>query len=571
MLVALSIRDIVLIDKLDLELYAGLNVLTGETGAGKSILLDSLGLATGSRADKGLVRNGTERGSVSATFDVAKSHSVGKLLDEHSIDVSSANGTGRMEIILRRVQGVDGRSRAFINDESVSIGLLREVGVQLLEVHGQHDDRGLLSASAHRALLDNFARLEKRVEGLKDIYARMRKAELDLDEARANIAEARAQADYFRHVLDELRELATESGEETELSTKRTLMMHAEKIIDDLIAAQKLIDGDRGMVHQMSRALRRLEGANEKAEGTLDGVIEQIDRTLAEAHESKEQIRNAMDGFDFSSYELETVEERLFALRAAARKHNVQPDDLAGLIVQFEERLKEAEGDETRLDALEAEVALCQTLFDDEASTISQERQKAAKKLDKGVAKELRPLKLEKAQFRCEVVSDPKGQRAASGFDRIQFLISTNPGAPLAPMVEIASGGELARFILALKVVLAKRGTAGTLIFDEVDQGIGGAVADAVGERLARLSDSCQVLVVTHSPQVAARADQHWRISKGTSANEVASGESDVVTRIDDLSDKGRHEEIARMLAGAKVTKEARAAAKRLIEAGVSP
>lgn len=571
MLVALSIRDIVLIDKLDLELYAGLNVLTGETGAGKSILLDSLGLATGSRADKGLVRNGAERGSVSATFDVAQSHPVRHLLDEHSIDGINANAAGRMEIILRRVQGVDGRSRAFINDESVSIGLLHQVGEQLLEVHGQHDERGLLSASSHRALLDNFAGLEKRVDGLKDIYARLRKAENDLDEARANITEARAQADYFRHVLEELRELATESGEEMELSTKRTLMMHAEKIIDDLVAAQKLIDGDRGMVHQMSRALRRLEGANEKAEGTLDEVIAQIDRTLAEAHESKEQIRNAMDGFDFSSYELDVVEERLFALRAAARKHNVQPDDLVGLIIQFEDRLKEAEGDETRLDALEAEVVLCQSMFDDAASVISQERQKAAKKLNRGVAKELKPLKLEKAKFQCEVITDLEGDRTAAGFDRIQFLISTNPGAPLAPMVEIASGGELARFILALKVVLAKRSAAGTLIFDEVDQGIGGAVADAVGERLLRLSESCQVLVVTHSPQVAARANRHWRISKGTSSNEVATGESDVVTRIDGLGDKGRHEEIARMLAGAEITKEARAAAKRLIEAGTSP
>ncbi len=569
MLTALSIRDIVLIDQLNLDLAAGLNVLTGETGAGKSILLDALGLAIGGRADKGLVRVGQERGSVSAEFEVNQNHPAVKLLVDHDLGFLEEVSKDRVSFILRRVQTVDGRARAYINDQPVSVALLGLVGNALLEVHGQHDDRGLLNATAHRALLDSYGQLNTTVNEVRTCHQVLREANNALEEARAGIADASAQADYYRHVLEELRNLDPQSGEEEALSTKRTLMMNAEKIVDDLNAAAKQLDGGSGIVRRLSGALRRLEDAAERSSEILLPAIEQVDRAISEAHEAQSVIENTLRSLEFDQNELENTEERLFALRAAGRKHNVTVDHLEELMKSFEDKLDQAEMGEMQLDRLEEALEAAKIAYAEAANKLSDDRKAAAVKLNKAIAKELSPLKLDKATFHCAVEKGDVLDGNADGIDRIQFLISTNPGTPLAPMIEIASGGELARFILALKVALARRGEAGTLIFDEVDQGVGGAVADAVGERLARLSKSAQVLVVTHSPQVAARAENHWRISK----SEMTDGKKrkSVVTRVDCLDEKGHKEEVARMLAGAEVTEEARAAAERLISPEAQP
>lgn len=565
MLVALSIRDIVLIDELDLELKSGLNVLTGETGAGKSILLDALGLATGGRADKGLVRHGQERGSAAAAFEVPHSHPSLAVLVAHGIDIEPEDG-GVCEIILRRIQSVDGRSRAFINDEPVGITLLKTIGESLVEVHGQHDERGLLNASSHRALLDAYGGLSQMSSQVARLFGGLREAQAELERVRGTIVEARAQADYYTHVLEELRLLDPQEDEEDQLAARRTFMMHAEQISGDLSNTIRDLSGSRGLLAGLPKALRRLEKAREKAGESLDVSIASLERVLNEAAEANDQLNSALHEVQYDPQELEQSEERLFALRAAARKHNVRPGELAGLIVTFQARLDEAQAGEARLDELEAQVEKARAEFWSAAEGLSAARVKAALKLDKAVAKELAPLKLDKATFKTLISRIDEARIGEGGLDKVEYLVSTNPGSPLGPMVTIASGGELARFILALKVCLAAEGSAATLIFDEVDQGVGGAVADAVGERLARLAEGGQVLVVTHSPQVAARGACHWYIQKGgKKGGSPKSKADDVATRVTGLDEPGRREEIARMLAGAEVTDEARAAADQLI------
>ncbi|MEP0706801.1 MAG: DNA repair protein RecN [Parvibaculum sp.] len=553
MLAALSIRDIVLIERLELALDGGLCTLTGETGAGKSILLDALGLAIGARADAGLVRQGVEQGSVTAVFDVSPGHPARAILTENGLEAEG-------DLILRRVQTRDGRSRAFVNDQPVSIGLLRQVGDELVEVHGQHDERGLLDASGHRAMLDAFGGLEPRVAKLRQLWAAVSAARGALEEHEAMLAKAKAEQDYLTHVVGELDELQPQPGEETALAEERTLMMHSEKIAADLSEAEEALSGDGGLDARLNVALRRLSRVAEQAGGRLDAAIAALDRTLNEAAEARDQIAQAMAALEFDPARLEQSETRLFALRAAARKHNVQVDDLAALADKLRGQLQEIEGGEAKLAALRKAADEAAAAYGAEARALSEARAKAAAKLDREVMKELKPLKLDKASFQTHIDVLAEAQGGPDGIDRVSFLVSTNPGAPHGPLIKIASGGELSRFVLALKVALASRGSAPTLIFDEVDSGVGGAVAEAVGFRLAELAKDVQVVVVTHSPQVAARAQHHFRISKGGEAKAAK-----IATKVETLDAPARREEIARMLAGATVTDEARAAADRLI------
>jgi DNA repair protein RecN (Recombination protein N) len=555
MLAALSIRDIVLIDKLDLEFGPGLFVLTGETGAGKSILLDALSLALGSRGDVSLVRRSAAQGQVTATFELEPSHPVFALLSENGIE---AEGT----VMLRRVQGADGRSRAFLNDISVSVQLLRQVGRGLVEVHGQHDERALIDPSGHRDLVDAFGGLS--VEGARvgETYAAWQAA----DEAKARhageIAASRANADYLNHALEELRLLDPQPGEEDALASRRQLMMHAEKIAAELAEALDVLQGEGTDGARLAAALRRIERQAQLASGLLAPIAEALERVIAETNAARAKVEEAMAQMAFEPRELESVEERLFGLRAAARKHKVLVDDLPALKDRLEAELAALDVSEGRAAELEQAAASARKSYESAALSLSKARKAAAARLDEEVTRELAPLKLEKASFITHMETVPLAEGGPSGIDRIAFFVRTNPGTEPGPLMKVASGGELARVILALKVVLAARGSAPTLIFDEADAGVGGATAAAVGERLATLAARVQVLAVTHAPQVAALASGHMLIAKEAVLG--PEGEA-MATRVSVLEGAHRREEIARMLAGQTITDEARAAATRLM------
>jgi DNA repair protein RecN (Recombination protein N) len=557
MLISLLIRDFVLIERLDLEFGPQLSVLTGETGAGKSILLDALGLATGGRAERGFIRSGAGQASVTAVFDPPGDHPARAVLSGNGLESDGA-------LIFRRSIAPDGRSRAFINEQPVSIGLMREAGAMLLEIHGQHDDRGLLDAAGHRHLLDAFGGLSEEVANVEAAWRALAAAE---DAARAE-AEVRARAaqdyEYLKHMADELRTLDPKAGEETELANMRAVMMASEKITTDLTEAVEALAGQGGVDARMNLALRRLTRAQAIAQGRLDVAVAALDRAVIEASEARRAVEAAARGMAFDANTLEKAETRLFALRAAARKYGGTCDALVAKRAEVEARLQALGEGQSRAAELEKMKAAARKTYDAAAAALSAARAKAAAGLDSRVANELAPLKLTNASFRTQI--DRLGGDAVgpSGHDRVEFMVATNPGAPFGGLTRIASGGELARFILALKVALADEGSASTLIFDEVDRGVGGAVADAVGERLARLAKGEQVLVVTHSPQVAARGTHHLRVSKAMAAGAMT-------TRVDTLDAAGRREEIARMLAGAKVTDQARAAADQLIGAAIEP
>ena len=557
MLTSLSIRDFVLIERLDLEFAPGLCVLTGETGAGKSILLDALGLATGGRAERGFVRAGGAQATVTAVFDPPANHPVRAALSGNGLE-------GEGALIFRRAIGADGRSRAFVNDQPVSIGLMREAGAMLLEIHGQHDDRGLLDGAGHRNLLDAFGGLSDEVAEVEGAWRALAAAE----EALRVEAEAQSRAaqdfDYLKHVADELRTLDSRPGEETELANLRAVMMASEKISSDLSDAVDALSGQGGVEARLNLALRRLGRAQAAAQGRLDAAVAALDRAVIEVSEARRTVEAATRGLAFDANGLERAETRLFALRAAARKYGGSCDSLATKRAEAEARLAALSGAQSRARELERLKIEARAKYDAAANALSAARAKAAAALDARVAKELAPLKLANALFRTQIDRLSPEAAGPHGQDRAEFMVATNPGAPFGGLTRIASGGELARFILALKVSLADEGSASTLIFDEVDRGVGGAVADAVGERLARLAKGEQVLVVTHSPQVAARGSHHLRVSKAMTAGAMA-------TRVELLDASGRREEIARMLAGAKVTDEARAAADQLIGAGVEP
>jgi len=555
MLSRLSIRDIVLIDRLDIEFAGGLAVLTGETGAGKSILLDSFALALGGRGDQGLVRQGAEQGQVTAVFELARNHPANALLSEHGIPAED-------ELILRRVQFGDGRTRAYINDEPVSVQVLKALGQSLVEIHGQHDDRALVDVATHRRLLDAFGGLEADAARVETLWHARREASEAAEAHRAEVERAKREGDWLRHAVEELNKLAPEEGEETALADRRTMMMQSEKVAGDLREAHDAVGGSSSPVPALAAAIRRLERRSGQAPTLIEPAVKSLDAALNALEETRAHLEAALRAADYDPAELERIEERLFALRAAGRKYNVAVDDLAALAQKYKDDIALIDAGEDRLKALEAAAVQAGANYRKAAEVLSNARQKAGAVLDEAVNAELKPLKLERAKFSSEIASEPEAA-GPSGIDRVEFWVQTNPGTRPGPLMKVASGGELARFLLALKVVLADRGSAPTLVFDEIDTGVGGAVAEAIGVRLARLGRGVQVLAVTHAPQVAARADRHYMISKDA----LEKGKR-VATRVTEVAADHRREEIARMLAGAEITAEARAAAARLLKAG---
>jgi DNA repair protein RecN (Recombination protein N) len=552
MLTGLAIRDVVLIEALDLEFAGGLGALTGETGAGKSILLDALGLALGMRADSGLVRQGAAQASVTATFELPSDHPALTLLAEGELDVEPGE-----PLVIRRAVRADGGSRAFVNDQPASAGLLRALGATLIEVHGQHDDRGLLNARGHRALLDSFGRIDTAATAAA--HARWQQAAQALTTAAGELDSAARDREWLEHAVAELTAVAPEAGEEAALADARAAMQKGARLADELETAAALLEGSDGGLAQLRQAARRLDRLAGEHE-TLALALAAIDRAVIEASDAEDRLAEARAAFAFDPARLETMETRLFELRALARKHRVEPDALAALAEELSARLARIEAGGAGLAALEAELAAARAAYLAAAAALSSARSAAAARLDAAVAGELAPLRLDAARFRTAIEPLPESGWGPAGTDRLEFEISTNPGAPFAPLVKIASGGELSRFILALKVALAEEGGAGTMIFDEVDRGVGGAVAAAIGDRLARLAARAQILVVTHSPQVAARADRHWLIQKSSDGLVARTG-------VHVLDPAERREEIARMLSGAEITEEARAQAQRLLAA----
>ena len=550
MLTGLSIRDVVLIEALDLEFDAGLGVLTGETGAGKSILLDALGLALGARADSGLVRSGAEKAQVTASFDAPAN--VVALLTEN--DISIENGEALM---IRRSVRADGGSKAFINDQPCSAALLRDVGLHLVEIHGQHDDRGLLNPRGHRALLDAFGRCD--TASVSGLFAVWQDAKAKLESAREALENAARDREWLEHAVTELRRFAPQEGEEESLAGERADMQKGERIAEDLRAVLEAFEGSESGLAKLRSAARKLDRvANEHP--LLAEALTSLDRAVIEASEAEDKLIAATQALSFDPERLDAIEVRLFDLRGLARKHNVRPEELAQLTEELAAKLDAIEAGGEGIAKLEADVARHGEAYRKAASALSAQRKEAAKRLDAAVAGELAPLKLDAAKFQTAVEELPEDRWTATGMDRVEFLISTNPGAPFAPLAKIASGGELSRFILALKVALAEEGGAATIIFDEIDRGVGGAVASAIGERLARLAGAGkQLLAVTHSPQVAAKGQSHYFIAKSSEGTVTRTG----VTRLDP---EGRRQEIARMLSGAEITDEARAQAARLME-----
>ncbi|MQW85849.1 DNA repair protein RecN [Sinorhizobium saheli] len=553
MLAQLSIRDIVLIERLELSFDAGLSVLTGETGAGKSILLDSLSLALGGRGDGSLVRHGEDKGQVTAVFDVPAGHAARVLLHDNGIDDDG-------DLIFRRVQSSDGRTKAFINDQPVSVQLMRQVGQTLVEIHGQHDDRALVDTDAHRTLLDAFGGTTEAAEEVAGLYRAWKEAERGLRKHREKVEAAAREADYLRSSVEELETLSPRDGEEEELAEARARMMKVERIAGDISEASEFLNGNASPVPLIASLVRRLERKSHEAPGLLEETVELLDGALNQLSDAQMAVERALRNTEFDPKELERVEERLFALRAASRKYSVPVVELPALAVRMIADLADLDAGEEKLKQLEGQVAEAKATFDIAARALSERRHNTATALSAAVMEELPALKLERARFMVEVASDPAAP-SAEGIDSVEFHVQTNPGTRPGPIMKVASGGELSRFLLALKVALADRGSAPTLVFDEIDTGVGGAVADAIGQRLKRLSRTVQVLSVTHAPQVAARAATHLLISKGPSAQKAEM----IATRVARMDDAARTEEIARMLAGASITEEARAAAARLL------
>jgi len=550
MLARLGIRDLVLIDSLAIEFAKGLTVLTGETGAGKSILLDALGLALGSRADSALVREGAGQAIVTAEFELGAKHPAVALLAEQGLDAEGA-------LVIRRTLSADGKSRALVNDQPVSVGLLRRLGGLLVEIEGQFEQHGLLDPVTHRELLDCFAASPAQ-PAVATAYARWQAAIAARETAEADFSRARAEEEYLRHAAAELDRLAPEPDEEAGLARQRTDLQQREKLLAAITAASAELTGERAAQARLAAASRQLDRLPEAARARIAAALAAIERAQSEIEDAACQL-DALAGSELEEGgRLDSIEERLFALRAAARKHQVSVDDLAALRRRMAELLAGIDQGSDRLALLAREEQAARVQYLAEAEALSDARKAAALRLDKGVLRELPPLKLEKARFATRIERLPESGWSAAGWDQIAFEVATNPGAAPGPLNRIASGGELARFMLALKLVLAATGPVATLIFDEVDSGIGGAVAAAVGERLARLGERLQLLVVTHSPQVAARGNDHWRVSKRETKGRA-------VTEIERLPPDGRREEIARMLSGSVVTDEARRAAESLL------
>ena len=561
MLLGLSIRNVVLIDRLDLTFQRGLSVLTGETGAGKSILLDALGLALGARSDNALVRHGADQATVSAEFAVPETHPVRALLTEQAL-------TAEGNLLLRRQVGRDGRSRAFINDQPVSIALLRRVGDGLVEIEGQFEQHGLTDAATHRRLLDSYGGLRTAADETAATWRTWRQLQDARVEAEADLQRAQRDEAFLRHAVAELEAMDPKPNEEAALSETRSLLMHRGQVIEAMQAALAELSGDRGADAALAAAQRRLDRIAAKAGSQIEPILAALDRAAAEIADATAELQRLSADPDLDPRRLEQVEDRLFALRDLSRKHNTPVDGLAQLRDDFSARLAAVEDQGGALERLAKEEAVARQAYVKAATALNKRRVEAARRLDAAINTELPPLKLEKATFRTSVARLEESQWSEAGLDHVAFEVSTNPGTPPGPLGRIASGGELARFMLALKVVLATADPVPTLVFDEVDSGVGGATAAAVGERLARLADSQQVLVITHSPQVAALGAHHWRVQKISDEAVPEKRKADqrpVLTRVEALGAADRREEIARMLSGATITDEARAAADRLM------
>ena len=556
MLTTLSIRDIVLIEKLDLQLGRGLTVLTGETGAGKSILLDALGLALGARGDATLVRSGKEKGSVTAAYDLPVQHPALKFLREN--DIASEG-----ELVVKRVQTAEGGSRATVNDQPVSMAIVRQLSALLVELHGQHADRALVNVNSHRSLLDAFGALESDVGDVEKAWNLWSLKKHELEDHEEAMSRAEVERDYLEHAVKELSALSPEPDEELKLAEYRQLMMQAEQFVSAVIEAEDVLQGDKALEARLNAALRRMERRKEHAGGRLDAACSALEQLLLVINESSNALDEARRQFVFDPRDLEKSEERLFALRAAARKFRCRVDDLPNVQAKMIADVARLENGAELLIKLEAEEATARNKFEKLSDALSAKRKKAARQLDKAVLSELPALKLERAQFETALETDAS-KPGPSGIDRIEFRVATNPGAELQSLMKIASGGELARFMLALKVVLAAKGSAPVLIFDEIDTGVGGAVAEAIGKRLRQLSTDLQIIAVTYSPQVAAQANAHLLISK---SDENAARR--MATEVAPLTLESRREEVARMLSGDRVTAAARAQAEELLAGGI--
>jgi DNA repair protein RecN (Recombination protein N) len=547
MLRALDIRDMLIIDRLELSFQPGLNVLTGETGAGKSILLDSLGFVLGWRGRADLVRQGAEQGEVVAQFDLDAGHPA------HAV-LAKAGLPGGTELILRRVNAVDGRKTAWVNDRRCSGEVLRALSETLVELHGQHDDRGLLDPRGHRALLDAFGGLDAPRAAVRTAWSGLAAARKAVAATQAALDAIRDEEEFLRHAVAELDALDPQPGEDAALDLKRRTMQGAARIRDDVLRAAQLLGSD-GAEGAMGQAVRWLDGAADRADGTLDAPLAALQRALIELGEAQSGVEHSLETLDFDPMELEAAEERLFAIRALARKHDTPPDDLGDFAGGLRDRLAALDAGDADLARRQADLKAAQAAYDAAAAHLSDARVVAAAALDVAVMAELSPLKMERAEFRTVLTEADPGP---DGCDTATFTVATNPGAPAGALNKIASGGELSRFLLALKVCLTGQDSGVTMIFDEIDRGVGGATADAVGRRLADLARSGQVLVVTHSPQVAARGAHHWRVQK-----QVTDGLT--LSSVAALSETDRIDEIARMLAGDTITDEARAAARKLL------
>lgn len=537
-----------IIDRLELEFQPGLNVLTGETGAGKSILLDSLGFVLGWRGRADLVRTGAEQGEVVAVFDLPVDHPAHAVLDEAGIPADD-------EVVLRRVNRSDGRKTAWVNDRRASGEVLRALSDTLVELHGQQDDKGLLNPRVHRQLLDEFAGLSGKVDQVKTAWRSVAQASSALDEVRLRIEAAKAEEEFLRHAVEELDALDPQPGEDAELDARRRLMQASERIGEDISRAHQALGVGEGAEARLGDALRWLEGAAEQAGETLDAPIAALGRAMDELGEAVSGVESAMDSLSFNPHELEQVEERLFAIRAMARKHMTTPDELGVFAEDLRSRLAALDAGADEIAGCETALADARAHYDTAAQALSNARREAAARLDQAMGAELAPLKMERAVFTTDITNSDPGP---DGIDAVTFTVATNPGAPSGPLNKIASGGELSRFLLALKVCLTRDAAGLTMIFDEIDRGVGGATADAVGRRLADLAAAGQVLVVTHSPQVAALGGHHWRVSKA-----VTDGVT--LSTVSPLSSDQRVDEIARMISGDTISDAAKAAAKELL------
>ncbi len=554
MLQSLSIRNVVLIDKLDIDFQPHLSVLTGETGAGKSILLDSLGLVLGKRAETSLIRQGEDKLSVTAVFDAEPDNApLRELLSENELDAGE-------EIIIKRVLNRDGKSKIFFNDQPISARLLKDIGKYLVEIHGQFDNQGLLNPANHRDVLDAYGNYSALRRKTAEAYREYRRAVSARAQAEADISRAKADEDNLRHWVRELENIAPRRGEEAKLQQRRQELMNAEKIIESLNYAYAALTQGADVQSALRQAQSAVDKANRHVDGKYDEIFGALDRALIEVNDAVERIEEASSEVSLSADEQENIDSRLFALKDLARKHGVAVDDLEDVLTDFRQKLNNIELGEDGLSSLRQAEQAARQAYLEASGMLHQARVKAAAELDRLVMQELPPLKMERAKFVTQIEKQPENAWSENGFDDIYFTVATNPNSPQGPLNKIASGGELSRFMLALKVNLAKSSNVCTMIFDEVDAGIGGATAQAVGERLARLAENVQVLVVTHSPQVAARGSTHFKVQKNTIGNVTT-------TTVQMLSETERREEIARMLAGEVISDQARAAAEVLLSA----